>query len=108
MAGALDTQPEAGTGWDHKEPVRADRFMVTVANPVAARAGYDVLKRGGTAADAAVAVQLVLNLVEPLLRGCLSLGRPPLGDRERENERARNQKQGKVDSHLLGGRGRPS
>ena len=39
--------------------------MVVAANPLAARAGLAVLRKGGTAADAAVAVQAVLALVEP-------------------------------------------
>jgi len=39
--------------------------MVAAANPYASQAGIDVLESGGTAMDAAVAVQLVLNLVEP-------------------------------------------
>ncbi|TSD86523.1 gamma-glutamyltransferase [Mycobacterium sp. KBS0706] len=45
--------------------VRAKRFMVAAADPVAARAGYDALAENGTAVDAMIAVQLVLNLVEP-------------------------------------------
>ncbi len=39
--------------------------IVVAAEPVAAQAGMDVLKRGGTAADAAVAIQAMLALVEP-------------------------------------------
>jgi gamma-glutamyltranspeptidase/glutathione hydrolase len=39
--------------------------MVAAANPLAADAGYGVLKRGGSAVDAAIAVQMVLGLVEP-------------------------------------------
>ncbi len=43
--------------------------MVVAAHPLAARAGYDIIKRGGSAVDAAIAVQLVLNLVEPQSSG---------------------------------------
>ena len=43
--------------------------MVVTANPKATRAGYQILKAGGSAADAAVAVQLVLGLVEPQSSG---------------------------------------
>src|SRR2546422_5720000 len=43
--------------------------MVVAAHPLAARAGYDILKRGGSAVDAAIATELVLNLVEPQSSG---------------------------------------
>ncbi len=43
--------------------------MVVAANPLAAAAGLKVLKAGGDAADAAVAVQAVLGLVEPQSSG---------------------------------------
>lgn len=45
------------------------RIMVVTANPEATRVGYEVLKGGGSAADAAVAVQLILGLVEPQSSG---------------------------------------
>ena len=45
--------------------VVATVHMVSAANPLASQAGLDVLEAGGTAMDAAVAVQLMLNLVEP-------------------------------------------
>jgi gamma-glutamyltranspeptidase/glutathione hydrolase len=48
-----------------REPVAAREFMVSAAHPLAVRAGSDVLARGGSAVDAAIAVQLVLGLVEP-------------------------------------------
>ena len=51
------------------EPVSARDWMVVVANPYAATAGARVLKEGGTAADAMVAVQAVLGLVEPQSSG---------------------------------------
>src|SRR5687768_18514203 len=47
------------------EAQTASRFMVAAANPLAAEAGAEVLRRGGSALDAAVAVQMVLGLVEP-------------------------------------------
>ena len=68
-AAQVDTTPEHGTGRSAKESVVATAFMVAAANPLAAQAGYDVLKAGGTAADAMVAVQLMLNLVEPQSSG---------------------------------------
>lgn len=66
---AQQPQPEVGYGWEDKNSVTASRFMVSAANPLAARAGYDVLKAGGTAADAMIAVQLMLNLAEPTSSG---------------------------------------
>ena len=47
----------------------ARRFMVAAANPLAVDAGYRILASGGNAVDAAIAVQLVLNLVEPQSSG---------------------------------------
>jgi gamma-glutamyltranspeptidase/glutathione hydrolase len=43
--------------------------IVVAANPLAAQAGLEVLQKGGSAADAAVAVQVVLGLVEPQSSG---------------------------------------
>jgi gamma-glutamyltranspeptidase/glutathione hydrolase len=43
--------------------------MVATANPLASDAGYDILKAGGSAVDAAIAVQMVLTLVEPQSSG---------------------------------------
>ncbi|MFO7287376.1 MAG: gamma-glutamyltransferase [Gammaproteobacteria bacterium] len=51
------------------EPAVAQRFMVVAANPHAARAGYEILEAGGSAVDAAIAVQAVLSLVEPQSSG---------------------------------------
>ena len=51
------------------EPVRAERQMVVAANPHAAEAGLRILRAGGSAVDAAIAVQLVLSLVEPQSSG---------------------------------------
>ena len=51
------------------EPAVARTWMVAAANPHAVRAGADILNRGGTAADAMIAVQAVLGLVEPQSSG---------------------------------------
>ncbi len=61
--------PEIGTGRiaNHAETTKLD--MVAAANPLAAKAGKDILAAGGSAVDAAIAVQLVLNLVEPQSSG---------------------------------------
>lgn len=53
----------AKTGW------RGTRFAVAAANPLATQAGDEILRRGGSAVDAAVAVQMVLTLVEPQSSG---------------------------------------
>jgi gamma-glutamyltranspeptidase / glutathione hydrolase len=50
-------------------PVEAREWMVVAAHPLAVEAGADVLAAGGTAADAMVAVQAVLGLVEPQSSG---------------------------------------
>ncbi|MEY8829119.1 gamma-glutamyltransferase [Sedimentitalea sp. XS_ASV28] len=51
------------------KPVKADKWMVAAANPLAVEAGADILRAGGSAADAMVAVQTVLGLVEPQSSG---------------------------------------
>jgi gamma-glutamyltranspeptidase/glutathione hydrolase len=61
--------PEANPGYVQKQAASAKRFMLAAANPLAVAAGYGILQRGGTAIDAAVAVQMVLNLVEPQSSG---------------------------------------
>src|SRR5260370_19805224 len=61
--------PEPATGWTPKPLVTSLRFMVVAAHPLAARAGYDAIRRGGSAVDAAIALELVLGLVEPQSSG---------------------------------------
>lgn len=63
------TQPEAAsaivakTGWTTKT------YAVAAANPLATDAGHQILRQGGSALDAAIAVQMVLSLVEPQSSG---------------------------------------
>ncbi len=61
--------PEAASGYTEKPGWATTRFAVAAANPLATDAGYRVLKAGGHAIDAAVAVQMVLTLVEPQSSG---------------------------------------
>ncbi len=62
--------PEPSSGYRLGiKPVYTKNYMVVTANPLATQAGCDVLKRGGSAVDAAVAVQAVLGLVEPQSSG---------------------------------------
>ncbi len=61
--------PEPPSGYTTKTIAYANRDMVSAANPVAVKAGVDTLARGGSAVDAAIAVQMVLNLVEPQSSG---------------------------------------
>jgi gamma-glutamyltranspeptidase/glutathione hydrolase len=60
---------EAVRGHVQKQVVSAKRSMLVAAHPLAVEAGIGILQRGGTAIDAAVAVQMVLNLVEPQSSG---------------------------------------
>jgi gamma-glutamyltranspeptidase / glutathione hydrolase len=50
------------------KPATAEPFAIA-ANPLATRAGLNVLRRGGSAVDAAVAIQAMLSLVEPQSSG---------------------------------------
>ena len=64
--------PQVAAALQAKEdgvPVQGKTWMVAAANPHAVQAGADVLAAGGTAADALVAVQTVLGLVEPQSSG---------------------------------------
>jgi len=61
--------PEIPTGFATKQTAYSRSFMVVAANPLATKAGCEVLKKGGTAIDAAIATQMVLNIVEPQSSG---------------------------------------
>ena len=57
---------DSGQAENHQ---KASRHMVTAANPHAAQAGLEILRAGGSAVDAAIAVEAVLGLVEPQSSG---------------------------------------
>lgn len=62
--------PEAASG--RAAPVaavKAGKYMIAAANPLAVEAGLTVLKAGGSAVDATIAAQMVLTLVEPQSSG---------------------------------------
>ncbi len=61
--------PEAWSGRTEREAVRTQKYMAVSANPLASEAGREILRRGGSAVDAAIAVQMVLGLVEPQSSG---------------------------------------
>ena len=63
------TLPEAASSYTEKPGWATKKFAVAAANPLATDAGYQILKAGGSAVDAAVAVQMVLGLVEPQSSG---------------------------------------
>lgn len=61
--------PEQGSGLTSQQLVHAKKFMAASANPLATEAGYEVLKQGGSAIDAMIAMQTTLSLVEPQSSG---------------------------------------
>lgn len=66
---ALAPQPEGTGGAGPKRLATASRHMAAAANPLASAAGREILRQGGSALDAAIAIQMVLNLVEPQSSG---------------------------------------
>jgi gamma-glutamyltranspeptidase / glutathione hydrolase len=65
----IPEQPEMGTGYTEKPGWATQEFAVAAANPLATDAGYQIIRAGGSAVDAAIAVQMVLTLVEPQSSG---------------------------------------
>ncbi len=69
MVVALSAQDRrSGKPWTTRSEVIAQNGMVCSSHPLATQVGIDVLKKGGTAADAAIAVNACLGLMEPT--GC--------------------------------------
>ncbi|MGF1475681.1 MAG: gamma-glutamyltransferase [Geminicoccaceae bacterium] len=69
LSGVLSLGVDARAETDPGKSAVGNTMMVAAANPLAAQAGFNVLEAGGSAADAAVAIQMVLGLVEPQSSG---------------------------------------
>ncbi len=66
---APEIAPEISTGFNTVKSARGKDFMAVTAHPDATKAAYKILSAGGTAADAGIAAQMVLGLVEPQSSG---------------------------------------
>jgi gamma-glutamyltranspeptidase/glutathione hydrolase len=62
-------QPEGPSGFTPRRAATAVKHMAAAAHPSAAEAGREILRQGGSAVDAAIAMQMVLTLVEPQSSG---------------------------------------
>ncbi len=62
-------RPKGSSGFTSKTLATAKRHIVVAANPLAAEAGLAMLRKGGSAVDAVIATQMVLNVVEPQSSG---------------------------------------
>jgi len=69
-APTLPAAPESASGYrTDLRTVHSSQYMAAAANPLATEAGREMLRRGGSAIDAAIAMQAVLTLVEPQSSG---------------------------------------
>jgi gamma-glutamyltranspeptidase / glutathione hydrolase len=68
-ASAAGAAPATGRGTATRSVVYAEHGMVCAAQPLAVQAGLEILKAGGSAADAAIAVDACLGLMEPTSAG---------------------------------------
>src|SRR5262245_65846108 len=74
---AADTVPDpvnrgdrySGQVWATRSPVIARNGMAATAHPLASQVAIDILKKGGSAIDAAIAANATLGLMEPISAG---------------------------------------
>jgi hypothetical protein len=59
----------AGASWATRSPVLAQHGMAATEQPLASLAAVEILKKGGSAVDAAIAANAVLGLLQPVLNG---------------------------------------
>jgi gamma-glutamyltranspeptidase/glutathione hydrolase len=59
----------SGSQWATRSPVLGQHGMAATAVPLASQVAIDILKKGGTAVDAAIAANATLGLMEPVSNG---------------------------------------
>ncbi|HEY3636933.1 MAG TPA: gamma-glutamyltransferase family protein [Rhizomicrobium sp.] len=59
----------SGTPWVTRSPVLAQHGMAATEQPLASQIAIDILKKGGSAVDAAIAANAAIGLMQPVLNG---------------------------------------